>query len=380
MFHLQEPLHGKLRFDGYVGTFREAYLIGIGFHLFQQSCGIEVFFYLGTYIETVHTYIHAGSFAQSTVVVEDIDGLQVVFFTQHVVVYVVSRSDFQTSCTEFDVNIIVFDDRNYAVYQRYNDLFAFQPMVLRVVRVDTHGGIAHDGFRTCGSYYGIAASLFITVYHFAFCSGFTAHIVVGNVIAQVIQFTVFFLIDHFLVRKGSQGFRVPVDHTNAAVDEPLVVQVDEYLDDTGATFLVHGESGAVPVAGCSQTAQLLQNDSTVFFCPGPGMFQEFFAGQVCLLDTLLCQFVHHLCFGSDGGVVGTRYPAGVLAHHAGTAYQNILDGIVKHVSHVENSGHVWRRDDDGVRFTSVGFRTEKFVVQPILVPFSLHVSGIVLTC
>ena len=37
VFHLQEPLHGKLRFDGYVGTLGEAHLVGIVFHLFQQS-------------------------------------------------------------------------------------------------------------------------------------------------------------------------------------------------------------------------------------------------------------------------------------------------------------------------------------------------------
>ena len=110
------------------------------------------------------------------------------------------------------------------------------------------------------------------------------------------------------------------------------------------------------------------------------MFQELFTRKVCFLDALLSQTVYHLCFSSDGCMVCTRYPARILSHHAGTSYKNILDGIVQHVSHVEHSRHVRGRNDDGVRFTSVGFRTEKFVVQPILVPFSLHVSGIVLTC
>ena len=110
------------------------------------------------------------------------------------------------------------------------------------------------------------------------------------------------------------------------------------------------------------------------------MFQEFFTGEVGFLDSLLSQFVDNLGFSSNGSMVRTRYPAGILAHHACTAHQYNLYGIVKHVSHVEHSGHIRGRNDDGVRFTSVGFRTEKFVVQPILVPFSLHVCGIVLTC
>ena len=110
------------------------------------------------------------------------------------------------------------------------------------------------------------------------------------------------------------------------------------------------------------------------------MLQEFLARQVGLLDALRSQFVHHLGFGGDRSMVGTRHPAGVLAFHAGAAHQNILNGIIKHVSHVEHAGDVGGRDDDGVRLTAIGFRTEQFVVQPILVPLSLYVGGIVLTC
>ena len=57
-------------------------------------------------------------------------------------------------------------------------------------------------------------------------------------------------------------------------------------------------------------------------------------------------------------VRGSRHPAGILAFHAGTAYQNILYGIIKHVSHVQHTGDVGGRDDDGVRLTTIGFRTE----------------------
>ena len=56
------------------------------------------------------------------------------------------------------------------------------------------------------------------------------------------------------------------------------------------------------------------------------------------------------------------------------------DGIIEHVAHVEHTGHIGGRDYDGIGLTSIGFRTEQFVVQPILIPFGLHLRGIVLTC
>ena len=81
--------------------------------------------------------------------------------TQHIVVGVVGRCHLQATSTELDVHITVLDDGNHAVHQRYDDLLALQPLVLRVLGVDTHGGIAHDGFRTSGCYYGEIALLIL---------------------------------------------------------------------------------------------------------------------------------------------------------------------------------------------------------------------------
>ena len=88
------------------------------------------------------------------------------------------------------------------------------------------------------------------------------------------------------------------------------------------------------------------------------MLQEFVAGKVCFLDALRGKLVHNLGFGGNGSMVRTRNPAGVLAFHTGTAYKDILDGIIKHVSHVEHTGDVRGRNDDGVGLTTIGFRTE----------------------
>ena len=258
MLHLEEPLHRQFRFDHNVGTFRISYLISIGFYFFEQSGSFEVLLDLLTNIETVHADIHTGSFAQCTVVIENIDTRQVVFFTQHIVVYIMGRGYFQTTRTEFDVYIIILNHRNDTVYQRNDHFLSFQPFVLRVVRIDTHSRITHNCFRT-GCCNNRVATFRITFYF----------------IAEVIQFSVFFLIDYFFVRKGSQGFRVPVYHANAPVDQSFIEQIDKYLDYTFATFLIHSESSTIPVAGCAEFTELFQDNTTVLVCPFPGMFQEF---------------------------------------------------------------------------------------------------------
>ena len=79
------------------------------------------------------------------------------------------------------------------------------------------------------------------------------------------------LINDLLCRKGGEGLRIPVHHAQTTVDKTLVIEVDEDFDHTLATSFVHCEGGAVPVAGCTQTAQLLQDDASVLMSPVPGM-------------------------------------------------------------------------------------------------------------
>ena len=110
------------------------------------------------------------------------------------------------------------------------------------------------------------------------------------------------------------------------------------------------------------------------------MLEKLFTGEVVLLDALFGKAFHHLGLGSNGSMVGAWHPAGVLALHAGASHKNILNGVVEHVSHVEHTGNIWWRDDDGVRFTTIGLTTEQLVVKPVLIPFGLHFFGVVFTC
>ena len=92
-------------------------IIFISFHLFHQAGSLQVFFDLLTNIETVHTDIQTASLADRTVIIEYIDTRQIIFFAQHIVVYVMCRSHFQATGTKFDIHIVIFDNRNHTAYQ-----------------------------------------------------------------------------------------------------------------------------------------------------------------------------------------------------------------------------------------------------------------------
>ena len=200
------------------------------------------------------------------------------------------------------------------------------------------------------------------MYYVAFPGDEIARHGLCQVVFHVVELCVLFLVDYFLVGEGGESLGIPVDHTHAAVDEPFAIEIHEDLDDALAAGTVHGEGGAIPVAGAAELAELLEDDASVLLGPGPGVLQEFFTGEVSFLDTLFSQAVDNLGFGGDGGMVCAGHPAGVLAFHAGVAHEDVLNGLIQYVAHVEDTCHVGWRDDHGVGLAAIGLGAEELVV------------------
>ena len=170
MLHGKEPLLAEAWFDGCVlVAFAIAHLVVVVFNFFEQTCFLQVFCYLFAYIHTVHSYIKRTLVGDGAVGVEDVDGFEVVRLAKLIVVDVVGWCYFEATCSEFDVNVTVFDDGNDATHQRHDNLVSAKPLVLRVFGVDAHCRIAHDGFRTGGCHNGVV-SFIVFVQHFAFFS------------------------------------------------------------------------------------------------------------------------------------------------------------------------------------------------------------------
>ena len=106
------------------------------------------------------------------------------FQSEGMVIDVVCRSNLQTTCTELNVNIVVLYNRNLSSYERNDNVFASQPCVLWVVRVDTHCRITHDCLRTCGSNYSIIAFL-ILMHHVSFFH--LLAVILHNPVLQIVE-------------------------------------------------------------------------------------------------------------------------------------------------------------------------------------------------
>ena len=167
---------------------------------------------------------------------EDVVGNEVMLLTEHIVVDIVCRGHFKTASTETDLYVTVFDDRNLATYNRYTHMFAAQPLVFLLFRVDADCYVAEDSFRTgCGND-GVFAGLF---HDFVF---------------EVVELRVLVVVDHLLVAQCCLALRIPVHHAESAVDEAFVVQVAEDADHGFGARLVHREGCTIPVTRATEFA------------------------------------------------------------------------------------------------------------------------------
>ena len=164
-------------------------------------------------------------------------------------------------------------------------------------------------------------------------------------------------LDVFHLKVGNRGleFRVPVDQPRAFIDQAFVIHIDKDLEHRIMKALIHGKTVARPVTARPQPLELLDDGITRLRFPVPYLFQKLLAPQ--RLAPRLSGFGqlpldHHL--RGDACVVLPRLPQGIKPLHALPADQDILQGVVEGMAHVQNAGHVRRRDHDAKGFVAAG--------------------------
>ena len=161
---------------------------------------------------------------------------------------------------------------------------------------------------------------------------------------------------------GDRGLemRVPVDQPLAAIDQPLVVHIDEDLDHGVveiALFAV-GAPGAPDMVKAlrDQSQEAPRRLSWSMMVPPDCLFHsQTFRKRVAAHFAprrlpVVGQFAldHHL--GGDAGVVLSRLPERVEPAHPVPADQDVLQRVVEGVAHMQRAGDVGRRDHDRKRF------------------------------
>ena len=172
--------------------------------------------------------------------------------------------------------------------------------------------------------------------------------------------------------------RAPVDDTLALIDEALVIEVYEYfLNSFGAT-VIEGEALSIPVTGGTEFFQLLNDSAAVFAFPFPCTFQETFTAEVLFGESFFLHCVYNLSLGCDRSMVSSWQPEGFIALHSSETDQNILQGFIQCVTHMQLTGDVRWWNYDGVWFfVRIWLSVEISAVQPKLIGAVLYLFWII---
>ena len=183
------------------------------------------------------------------------------------------------------------------------------------------------------------------------------------------------------VRNRGAAVWAPVDNALAAVDQALIVKPYKNFFDRLGTAFVQREALAFPVARGTQLLQLLNNPSAVFLLPLPRALQKSVAADILFGKALLAHRLDNLRLCRNGGMIGSRQPQRRISLHPSPADQNILQGLVQSVSHMELTGDVRGRNDNGIWLLLwIRFGVEITTGQPEVINSVLHFLWVISFC
>ena len=192
------------------------------------------------------------------------------------VVEVVRRRDLDRARALLRVGVAVGDDRDLAPDQRQHDGLADQSLIALIVRVHRDRGVAQHGLGPRGGDDDVIAllpfgRLAVVIEGDRKAIGLS----VSERIPEVPEAALLLLHLDFEVGERALELRVPVDEPLVAVDQALVVELDEHLEDGPGQALVHGEALARPVAGGAEALQLVDDGAAALGLPGPHRSMNF---------------------------------------------------------------------------------------------------------
>ncbi len=279
------------------------------------------------------------------------------------IVEIMPRRDLHCARTQLGIGMVVGDNRDAPPGDRQLDIFADDAGIARVLAVhrDRHIGEHRLGPRRRDD-------------------DMVAPVIQSHAIRQRIAEVPEMALDlaRLDLEIADRGLElgVPVDEALVAIDQPLVVQVDEHLEHRLAEMRVHGELLARPVHRTAQTAELTGDRAAAFLLPLPDFLDEVLTavvGALVLLGLELA-FDHHL--RRDARMVGADHPQGILAAQPLIADHDVLQRVVERMADMQTSRHVRRRVDDGVRLGTGPLGPECVRPLPMRIPFRLDRGGV----
>ncbi len=328
--HPDEPLVREPRLHHGIAAVAMPHRMAVVFHLLQQPGRLELCDHAPPRLVPVETLKPLRRRkAHPRFRGHDVDAGQAVASADLEVGRIVGRRDLDRSGTERGIDGLVGHDRDQPIHYRQPELPADQRAVPLVRGMHRDGRIAQHGLGPGGR------------------DGDVTRPIVERV-PQVPELPIRLFLFRLFVRERGETAWAPVDDVVAPVDQPLLVQPDEHLADGAGEILVQREVSAGPVGRAADGLELLENAGAGFADVSPHPLDEGLAAEVEPgLPLLGEQSLDHVLRG-DACVVGAGKPERSLAPHALEPDQDVLDGVVEAVTHVENRGHVGRRHDNDV--------------------------------
>ncbi len=326
--HGDEPLIREHRLQHHTGAVAARHHQLVRLDGFEQADGFEICHYLLACFEAIEAAILLRRVVVDfRVEREDFDLRQAVTLADLIVVQIVRGRHLDHAGTEFAIDVVVGDHRDFAVSEWQPDHFADQLRIAFVFGMDHYGDVAEHGFRTRGGDRQMTGA-------------------VRERVLDVPQVAVFFLAGDFEIGDRGHEDRIPVDEAFAAIDQALFIETDEHVAHGGGHLVVHGEVFAGPVDRRTEATHLARDGGTGLLLPFPDTFDKFFAAEVMARDALRVELAFDDDLRGDARVIGAGHPQGIFAEHAVIAREAVHDRLIEGMAHMQGARDVWRRQLD----------------------------------
>ncbi len=227
--HFHEPLPRDERLDDRFRAARDGHGVLVFLHTLEEPLRLKILDNLLTCLEPIHACIGTTVLVDRPVRIHDVDRLEIVLLADLKIVLVVRRRDFQRAGAEVGLDVLVRNDRNFAAQQREHGQLADEIAVAFVLGMHGDARIAQHRFRTCRGDRNMAGA-------------------VRQRIADVPEMPLPLHIVDLLIGERRHVYGAPVDEVVAAVDQSVVIKLDENVHHGAREAFVHRKALLRPVA------------------------------------------------------------------------------------------------------------------------------------
>ena len=301
-------------------------------------------------LQPIHAGEFSGAFVHRSIVIHNIDCGETLPLRHQKIIRIVRRGYFDRSGSEVLIHHVIGDDFQLSANDWKNSLLSDKVHVALILRVNSDSNIAKHSLGTgCGNENKAGGA--------------------KNRIFNIPERTLMFFVINLFIWESCLAARTPINQIFASINKSFFVEANENFRNRSGHSFVHCKPLPLPIAGKSHSFQLFYNAAAAVFFPLPNQLDKFFPAQVVTaFILLLSQHSFNHVLGGNAGVVGSRQPQRFFIPHPLKPDNNILNRIVKSMSHMQYISHVRRRDHNRVRLAvGIGFCMKIIPIQPELI-------------